>query len=442
MPQNKSSHQVFNKPVKNVINIGKLTLNSRVVWSIVIALVLGSGSLAYMATRPKTVTNDHSTTNIDNSSTEILINQPLSTPPGEKPSAADTKKAKAQAVKYQEATQQNPNDAIAWTNLGEALRRSGDVPGAQQAQEKALQLNPTMNEAQLGLALAKKEKEKAASIAKIRQIAEGGRNALAYIYLGYLLSELKDFSGAEDAFRKSIAIDPNNAAAHYDLGISLKMQGKLDDAIASLQTALRIDPNFAWGHTALGLVLAAQGKLDSANSSFQTALRIDPDLAPAHAGLGMVFMFQENLNSATASLQTALRIDPDLAVAHAVLGLVLSAQGKPDKAITSFQAALRIDPTVVEPFNSEIEKTYNNFGFKMLDQEKLDSAISFFQTALRMNPNLAESHMGLGVALLNQGKKSEGELQLKQAISLFQKQGEGNTEKIKAINELLQLIRD
>ena len=153
---------------------------------------------------------------------------------------------------------------------GEALRRTGDLPGAQQAQEKALQINPKLTEAKLGLALVEKDQGKTADvIPELKQIAEEGKNAATYFNLGYLLYEQKDFSGAEAAYRQSIALNPNDAAAHNNLGNALKGQGKLDSAIDSYQTAIRINPNFAVAHHGVGEVLYNQGKVEAAIASIK-----------------------------------------------------------------------------------------------------------------------------------------------------------------------------
>ncbi len=295
--------QTFNKPVKNVINIGRFTLNTRIAWLTGISLFLGSGALIYNAVQPRTTINNPQTTN--NNPIYIINNPPL-TSPGEK--LSDAEKAKAQAIVEQsrKATKSNPNDATAWTNLGEALRRTGDLPGAQQAQEKALQINPKLTEARLGLVLIKKDQGKTAEvIPELRTIAQEGKNAAAYFSLGYSLYEQKDFSGSEAAYRQSIALDPNDAATHYNLGNALKDQGKLEDAIASYQSAIRINPNNEYAHHGLGNVLFNQGKLEDSIASYQTAIRINPNYADAHYNLGLAFKQQGKKSNSISQFQQA-----------------------------------------------------------------------------------------------------------------------------------------
>ena len=334
--------QIFNKPVKNVINIGRFTLNTRIAWLISISLFLSSGALIYSAVQPRTTINNPQTTN---NNPIYIINNPPPTAPGEK--LSDAEKAKAQAIVEQsrKATEANPNDATAWTNLGEALRRTGDLPGAQQAQEKALQISPKLTEAKLGLTLIKKDQGKTAEvIPELRTIAEEGKSASAYFSLGYSLYEQKDSSGSEAAYRQSIALNPKSKAAYNNLGNALRVQGKLEDAIDSYQTAIHINPNYAFAHNNLGIALGNQGKLDSAIASYQTAIRINPNYALAHYNLGGALQAQGKLEGAIASYQTAIRINPNHTLAHNDLGFALDDQGKLEDAIASYQTAIRINP--------------------------------------------------------------------------------------------------
>jgi superkiller protein 3 len=321
MPKDKLS-QTFNKPVKNVINIGRLTLNHWIAWVIGLSIFLGSGALIYGVLQPRTT---------------YIISSPPPTTPGEKLSDAEKAKAQTIAEQSRKDTEANPNDATAWTNLGEALRRTGDLPGAQQAQEKALQLNPKLTEAKLGLALIKKDQGKTAeAISELRTIAEEGKSAIAYFNLGNLLYEQKDFSGSEAAYRQSIALNPNDADAHDNLGITLSDSGKLEGAIESHQAAIRINPNHANAHYNLGISLEEQGKLEGAIESYQTAIRINPNYVKAHNNLGILLQVQGKLEEAIESYQAAIRINPNHANAHYNFGIALRDQGKLEEAIESY----------------------------------------------------------------------------------------------------------
>jgi tetratricopeptide (TPR) repeat protein len=298
--------QIFNKPVKNIINIGRLTLNTRIAWVIGISLLFGSGALIYSAVQPRTTINNPQTTN---NNPIYIINNPPPTALGEKLSDAEKAKAQVVAEQSRKVTEANPNDATAWTNLGEALRRTGDLPGAQQAQEKALQLNPKLTEAKLGLALIKKDQGKTAEvIPELRTIAEEEKSASAYFNLGRSLREQKDLKGAEAAYRQSIVLNPNGASGHNNLGNVLYEQEKFDSAIESFQTAIHLNPNSAEVYVNLGLALNASGKLERAIESFQAAIHINPNLAESYAGLGVTLNRQGRNPEAKVQFRQALSL--------------------------------------------------------------------------------------------------------------------------------------
>ena len=71
--------------------------------------------------------------------------------------ASERRKLQELVDNYRRMVQQNPNDAIARTNLGEALRRLGDLAGALQEQGKALQIDPNLQALPLGIALIKRD---------------------------------------------------------------------------------------------------------------------------------------------------------------------------------------------------------------------------------------------------------------------------------------------
>lgn len=54
---------------------------------------------------------------------------------------------------YRDQIQKNPNNAVAYTNMGEAERRLGNLEAAHKAHHKALELKPDLSEAMKGLAL-------------------------------------------------------------------------------------------------------------------------------------------------------------------------------------------------------------------------------------------------------------------------------------------------
>ncbi len=61
---------------------------------------------------------------------------------------------------YLNQIEAEPNNAVPYTNLGEAMRRLGKVDTARKLYLKAVEFNPTLPEAKQGLALLQQERDK------------------------------------------------------------------------------------------------------------------------------------------------------------------------------------------------------------------------------------------------------------------------------------------
>ena len=72
----------------------------------------------------------------------------------------------------------------------------------------------------------------------------------------------------------------------------------------------------------------------------------------------------------------------------------------------------------------------------LYDQRKLASTIASDQTAIRINPNYAQAHFNLGLAFMEQGKKSDAIAQFQKARSLYQQKG--NNKRVADIDRLIQ----
>jgi tetratricopeptide (TPR) repeat protein len=111
---------------------------------------------------------------------------------------------------YRDQIQKNPNDAQAYTNIGEAERRLGNLKAARKAHQKALELKSDLPEAKIGLAL----------------IEQDMGNKVA----------------ANQAIQGVLAVHPNNAIAHFYQGTILYAQNHLKDATVAWQKAKELDP--------------------------------------------------------------------------------------------------------------------------------------------------------------------------------------------------------
>jgi superkiller protein 3 len=102
----------------------------------------------------------------------------------------------------------NPNDAVAYNNLGNALYLQKKLDETIAALRKAIELDPNY--------------------------------APAYNGLGHALRNQGKLDEAISAFQKALELDPNEARAYYGLGIVLRKQGKLDEAFARARVCISL----------------------------------------------------------------------------------------------------------------------------------------------------------------------------------------------------------
>ena len=86
--------------------------------------------------------------------------------------------------------------------------------------------------------------------------------------------------------------------------------------------------------------------------------------------------------------------------------------GRPDKALASFEECLK-DKTYPSP-----EKILYNLGTLQLDQKQVDRALATFNQAVSTNASYARGYYGLGLALLQMGRKEEARTSLQKVITL------------------------
>jgi len=259
----------------------------------------------------------------------------------------------AAVASFRKAIAAKPHFPEAKQNLGNALMRLRDWPGARQAFEDALKDEPDAIPAVYGLGTVLRHLGEtdlaAAEYAKAKdmlQMVQALARAQGQDNNGVRLWNAGDLAGAEEAFRTSIAAHMAYAEAHNNLGGVLWQQKKVKEATEEFSLAIRADPKFAKAHNNLGNALMVAGNLQGALEHFQTAVSLEPGFAMGHFSLGLALAQTGRNVQAEKELRDALILAPDLAVAHFELGLLL-ASGKstlPAEARAEIEEGIRLNP--------------------------------------------------------------------------------------------------
>lgn len=133
-----------------------------------------------------------------------------------------------------------------WFNLGLKQANVGDLPGAIDSWQKALQLNPNLAEIwhNLGSALGRLEYYPEAVDSFNRSLEIDPQSAQAWNDRAHAFYQMEQWEPAVDSWDKAIAINPGNHQFWYHHGNALGKLQHIDEALASYQKALEISPDF------------------------------------------------------------------------------------------------------------------------------------------------------------------------------------------------------
>ncbi len=230
--------------------------------------------------------------------------------------------------------------------LGKALMDAGKWDQAMKHFEKALSLNPHLQEVRLdvGNLYEKQGKLEQALAWYTAEKLNFPGSIMARYNMGRVLDKLGRRNEAMELYRFILVSSPGDWATHNALGAALSDQGRLSEAEAEFRKALSINPGYAEALTNMGVLLMRQNRLKDALALFIMAQRFAPDYAPAWTNMGLLLYNIGRFPEARACYGKALSLAPNDAGLHNNMGILFAAQGEPAKARAQFQRALAIAP--------------------------------------------------------------------------------------------------
>jgi TolB-like protein/lipoprotein NlpI len=185
----------------------------------------------------------------------------------------------AKAVTYlEQALALEPGYALAWSRLAGIFAAQvgrGELPidagmaKAQQAAERAVELDPQLAEAHVVL----------------------GRIAIMWE---------RDWAAAETHLRQAEALDPSNYGMLNTNATLAMTLGRFDQAIAVYRRLTDSDPLLPVAFANLGLALTAVDSLAAAEASFRHALELAPNMVGMHSQLGLTHLLAQRPQEALA----------------------------------------------------------------------------------------------------------------------------------------------
>ncbi len=175
---------------------------------------------------------------------------------------------------YQQATEKEPNNYVAWNNKGYALSDLERYEEAMAAYDKAIEIKSDFHE--------------------------------AWYNKGDALFDLERYEEALTAYDKAIEIKSDFHEAWNNKGYALSDLERYEEALTAYDKAIEIKPDYPNVWKNKGLALAGLGRYKEAIKACNKAIQIKPDFSPAYYNLACIYSLKEDKAKALEYLEIAI----------------------------------------------------------------------------------------------------------------------------------------
>jgi tetratricopeptide (TPR) repeat protein len=193
---------------------------------------------------------------------------------------------------------QEPKNAIAYWDRGDAYQSVGDFDRAISDFTQAIELDP--------------------------------KYALAYDRRGQAYYGKHEYDRAMADFEKEIKLNPEYGPSYNNRGLVYEAMGDVVRAFAGFDQAIRLNPNGAGAaYTNRGRVYEGRGDHDRAIADFNQSIKINPNYARAYHFRGFTYSNKSEYDRAIADLEEAIRLEPTDRLARQYLERATAARAAP-----------------------------------------------------------------------------------------------------------------
>lgn len=294
-----------------------------------------------------------------------------------------------------EATQADPNFALAFASLGRAYwlksTYSNDrrfLSEAESSARRAMQLNDDLARVHIvmgaiqrslgNLDLSQEEFHRAIKLEP--------SNADAFAGLARLYEAQDRIQEAEALYRRAAALRPDSWEDHNSLGVFLKKHNRYNEAAQQFQRVTELTPDNVAGYLNLGGALLEDGKLDGAETALKKALERGPSSYPVHTALGALYCRKRLYRQAAQVTERALQLsDRDWRTWHN-LALIYRWLGEDGRAVAAYKGALPLleESVRVSPRDAVLQAVLAEIYVYCGEREKSESRV---RAALALAPH-------------------------------------------------------
>jgi tetratricopeptide (TPR) repeat protein len=179
--------------------------------------------------------------------------------------------------------------------------------------------------------------------------------------------------------------------------------GQFPEAVTLFQRVIQLSPNSAEAHVNLAIAFYDAGALPKALEETSRALVIDPNLEIAHLNRGRILDDLRREPEAAAEFAAARRLTPNDPDVYYYWSFVERAEGHFVKESDLLQQAVKLEP--------QNEKAFILLANSLLDQSRKPEAVVVLRDALAVNPKSTEATYMLSRALLKSDPAESKRLQ-------------------------------
>ncbi len=217
---------------------------------------------------------------------------------------------------FEQAVGLDADNATAIWGWGNALLRAGEDEQARTRYLAALEVDPEMVwaiEGMVCLTFGLRERDVCRQWCE-QGLAIGSDSTVCQAYLGHLLRDEGNLTGAIEQYERALKINPDDTACRLWIANALAAAGEAESAEQHYREGLRVRPEFATMRLGLAKVLARQAKYDAAEAEFRELVDHEGYAPEAYRGMARVYVATGRYDDARAAANSALDIvpgDPD-----------------------------------------------------------------------------------------------------------------------------------
>lgn len=259
---------------------------------------------------------------------------------------------------FRQAIEVDPDYAAAHAGLGEALWQRwtevsdpGLVDDAEAACRRAVSLDESDAAGHVCLGtvlLGTGNPTRAATEFDLARRLDPSRDD-AFIGLAQAYEELGELDLAEETYRAAIRMRPRYWGGYSRLGTFYYDHGRHEEALEAFQEVVRLAPESYRGYSNLGAAHYRMGEWREAERLWRRAIEINPDDFVAVSNLAVIeFFYLKDYAAAARRFERATELEPGSYLLHGNLADALHWSGEGERADAAYSRALEMARSVLE----------------------------------------------------------------------------------------------